>query len=132
MSLHRYSGSFFWPVVFVIGFSFLTVFMILWLVFANAAIAADNNPPCLTKEQARAKWPKEIIYWRTIHRCWGITPPGRRIPHTVVAARMITQEEIDELQTRHEAERRLRTCCWPPLPVFEVWQERIQGLVNDK
>lgn len=68
MNLRQYSGSFFWPVIFVIGFSFLTVFMILWLVFAAAA--ADNNPPCLTKEQARAKWPKDYIYWHGANRCW--------------------------------------------------------------
>jgi hypothetical protein len=37
------------------------------------AMAADNNPPCLTKEQARAKWPKEYIYWHTAHHCWDAT-----------------------------------------------------------
>lgn len=68
MNLRQYSGSFFWPVIFVLGFAFLTVFMILWLVFAAAA--ADTNPPCLTKEQARAKWPKEYIYWHGANRCW--------------------------------------------------------------
>jgi hypothetical protein len=35
--------------------------------------AADANPPCLSKEQARAKWPKEWLYWHTAHHCWDAT-----------------------------------------------------------
>ena len=33
-------------------------------------MAADNNPPCLTKEQARAKWPNDYLHWHTAHHCW--------------------------------------------------------------
>jgi hypothetical protein len=36
-------------------------------------MAADNNPPCLTKEQARAKWPNDWLYWHGVHHCWNNT-----------------------------------------------------------
>lgn len=128
MLRQQYNYEFVWAVLLSALFALVTIFMIFWMAFT--AYAADNNVPCYTKEQARAKWPKAVLYWHTANRCWDNISIKRA--HTVVAARMITQEEIDELQVRHEAERRLRTCCWPPLPAFEVWQERIQGLVNDK
>jgi hypothetical protein len=36
-------------------------------------MAADNNPPCLTKEQARAKWPKDWLFWHGSNHCWDAT-----------------------------------------------------------
>ena len=83
MSLRQYSGSFLWPIIFVVGFSFLIVFMILWLVFA--AVAADNNPPCLTKEQARARYPGAWLYWHSANRCWD-NRKGGGVTYTVSRA----------------------------------------------
>ena len=83
MSLRQYSGSFLWPIIFIIGFSFLIVFTILWFVFA--AVAADNNPPCLTKEQARAKYPGVWLYWHSANRCWD-NRKGGGVTYTVSRA----------------------------------------------
>jgi hypothetical protein len=40
------------------------------LIFSAPVLAADNDKPCLTKEQARAKWPGQWLYWHTANRCW--------------------------------------------------------------
>ena len=34
------------------------------------ALEADNKTPCLTKEQARAKWPEDLIFWHGANHCW--------------------------------------------------------------
>jgi hypothetical protein len=55
----------------------------IWLVFAiamslmGAKTANATDPTCLTKEEARQKFPKAHLYWHTQHRCWDATPPGR-------------------------------------------------------
>lgn len=41
------------------------------------ALGADNDPPCLTKEQARAKYPGQWLYWRGERRCWYGQSTGR-------------------------------------------------------
>src|SRR6187399_2885104 len=38
------------------------------------ALGADNLTPCLSKAEARAKYPKQIIYWHTINHCWDNVP----------------------------------------------------------
>jgi len=70
MSLRHYSGSFVLPFAVIVAISLAVIVLIVWLVFANAASAADNNAPCLTKEQARAKYPGQWLYWHTANRCW--------------------------------------------------------------
>jgi hypothetical protein len=71
MSLRQYSGSFLWPVVAIIVFSAACIAIIFWLLFgAVNATAGDIDQPCLTKDQARAKWPTSYLYWHTANRCW--------------------------------------------------------------
>jgi hypothetical protein len=48
-----------------IAIAFFVSLFAIWQV-----MAADVAPVCLTKEQARAKWPKEWLYWHTAHHCW--------------------------------------------------------------
>jgi len=110
-------------------------------------MAADID--CLTKEQARAKWPGQWLYWHTENRCWDNQKVGARPrAHYSVnrnplrlgkppvdangnfmhhSARAITQDEIDEMQYRLEAEKRLATCCWPPPATFLPWELRVTG-----
>jgi hypothetical protein len=94
---------------------------------ATRAWAADNIPPsaCLTHEQARAAFPHQWLYWHGPQHCWsnrGRVPAAKpqRDP-------LFSPEQIDELQYREEAERRLATCCWPTLPTvqFLPWELRI-------
>jgi hypothetical protein len=71
MSLREYSGSFVWPVAIIIAISIVVVCAVIWLLFGSvSARAADNDPPCLTKVQAQAKWPGQWLYWHTANRCW--------------------------------------------------------------
>src|SRR4249919_2561173 len=70
---------------------------------------AEGVEVCLTHEQARAKWPRDHLYWHTAARCWDNERSRRGDKE------YLTPEAIDAVQYREEAERRLRTCCWPPL-----------------
>jgi len=71
MSLREYSGSFVWPVAIIIAISIVIICAVIWLLFGSvSARAADNDPPCLTKAQAQAKWPGQWLYWHTANRCW--------------------------------------------------------------
>lgn len=68
----------------VVGFIvFVLLFIAVWAIadaVFGAAHAADNyNPHCLTKEQARTKFPKQTIYWHTADRCWNDVAPGRAV-----------------------------------------------------
>jgi len=42
------------------------------LVIAFSLIAPDvqASPECMTKQEARAKWPTKPIYWHGSNRCW--------------------------------------------------------------
>jgi hypothetical protein len=44
-----------------------------------AAIAAGATPACMSKAEARAKFPRAHLYWHTLDRCWD-NQPGRRRP----------------------------------------------------
>jgi hypothetical protein len=104
-----------------------------WLVFAVlicmlAATTASNaeatDPTCLTKAEARQKFPKVHLYWHTQHRCWDATPPSRanraqyRRGSTVGKA-------VEAPGTRYQP-------VIPPAPVpakrsFIPWEERIES-----
>jgi len=99
----------------------ITLFVVVLLVLAAATIIGSSvligralsAEPCLTEAQARARFPGQHLYWRTSKKCWGnIAPKAAKKQDK----EPLTAELIDELQYREEAERRLRTCCWPPLP----------------
>ena len=46
------------------------------LVIAFSLIAPDvqASPECMTKQEARAKWPAKPIYWHGSSRCWNDQP----------------------------------------------------------
>jgi hypothetical protein len=50
------------------------------LVIAFALIAPDvqASPECMTKQEARAKWPTKPIYWHGSSRCWNNQPLSSR------------------------------------------------------
>jgi hypothetical protein len=125
-----------------------TLFTLLLAAIALVAMvyvvmAADNTPPeqCLTREQAKEKYPGMWLYWRTEKRCWygaHYAKPVRTHKSTKLVPTPVYDDagnnvrtrgdaDIDIIQYRNEAERRLRTCCWPPLPAptFVPWDERI-------
>lgn len=55
------------------------------VVMVAAASAADNDPPCLTKEQAKAKYPGQWLYWHTANRCWDNVNTKSRHARSVAA-----------------------------------------------
>src|SRR5262245_60678364 len=81
---------------------------------------------CLTHSEARAKWPKEHLYWHTEHHCWdnsrtwassrralakatALTPPRPEGPPK--AAVPIPKPIAKKLWKEPD----LPECCWPPL-----------------
>ena len=50
------------------------------LVIAFSLIAPDvqASPECMTKQEARAKWPAKPIYWHGSNRCWNDQPLSSR------------------------------------------------------
>ena len=69
MKLRTYSGSLTWAAVGIGLAIFLLLFIGIWAI-VDVAFGADNSQPCLTKEQARAKWRTEWIYWHGSNHCW--------------------------------------------------------------
>lgn len=67
--MRGYSGPLTWPVVIIVMLFIVGIFLAIWGL-TNIAYGADNVARCLTKEQARAKWPKEWIYWHGSNHCW--------------------------------------------------------------
>lgn len=60
--MRGYSGSFTTPIVIIILAAVAVIAIGAWTV-----LGADL---CLTKEQARAKFPGQWLYWHTAQRCW--------------------------------------------------------------
>ena len=69
MKLRHYDGSLTMAAVGLGLVVFGLLFVAIWAMM-SAAFGADSAAPCLTKEQARAKWPKEWIYWHGMNHCW--------------------------------------------------------------
>jgi hypothetical protein len=95
----------------------LTVISAIALAFLLQT--ANATPSCMTQDAARAKFPRAHLYWHGLKRCWDNVPPARQKVAWVSAPRP-TQDEIDAMQYQAEAERRLQTCCWPPLTMFDL------------
>lgn len=95
------------------------------LLMTYVVLGADNIAPCLSKAEARAKWPKDWLYWHGVNRCWDNVKVYARPDRTHKGNRGVSAEKVDEIQYRSEAERRLRECCWPPEPKFSPWDQRI-------
>ena len=69
MNLKRYTGSLTWATA-GIFFAIAALTLLALGLIINVAYGADNARPCLTKEQARAKWRTEWIYWHGSNHCW--------------------------------------------------------------
>jgi hypothetical protein len=69
MNLKHYTGSLTWATA---GIIFAVIALVLFAlgIIINVAYGADNVRSCLTKEQARAKWRTEWIYWHGSNHCW--------------------------------------------------------------
>lgn len=51
---------------------------ILAAAIALASSPALASPSCMTQSEARAKFPKEHLWWHGPNKCWDATPPSRR------------------------------------------------------
>lgn len=51
---------------------------IIAAAMALASSPALASPSCMTQSEARAKFPKEHLWWHGPNRCWDATPPSRR------------------------------------------------------
>lgn len=110
------------------------------LAMTWAAIGADNNVPCLTKEQARQKYPGHYLYWRTAAHCWyGRPKPGRGDPTPRAQSRSVRPDvkvvrwnEFNELDAQADRDTYFESEPVPiwrlapiPHPTFEPWDKRI-------
>lgn len=66
--MRGYSGSLTWLAVGIVLLSIIIALISIGMVVT--ALGADSIAPCLTKEQARAKWPQEWLYWHGVNHCW--------------------------------------------------------------
>ena len=51
---------------------------IIVAAIALASSPADSSPSCMTKSEARAKFPTSHLWWRGPNHCWDATPPSRQ------------------------------------------------------
>ena len=58
---------------------------LLVVPFALIALDVQASPECMTKQEARAKWPAKPIYLHSSSRCWNGQPLSSR-PSTTSAA----------------------------------------------
>lgn len=67
---------------FAYAFILVATFIVItgvWMLMEKA-FGADNEPPCLTKQAARAKYPGKYLYWHTADHCWNASPGRRHSP----------------------------------------------------
>ena len=50
----------------------------LIIAFSLIAPGVQASPECMTKQEARAKWPTKLIYWHGSSRCWNDQPLSSR------------------------------------------------------
>ena len=48
------------------------------IAFSLIAPDVQASPECMTKQEARAKWPAKPIYWHGSNRCWNDQPLNSR------------------------------------------------------
>lgn len=111
------------------------VAMTLFAFSADRAAAADNDRACLTKEQARAKWPREYLYWHTAQHCWDNVRSYARPDRTNKGAKgpavkIVREQDYNELDAAIDRETFFNEALvWKlvpvPRPKFKPWDERI-------
>ena len=92
----KYSGSLTWAVVIAVMLAIAIALISIGLVVN--ALGADNLTPCLSKAEARAKYPKQIIYWHTINHCWDNVPV--RVAHPRKTDRLPTVDANSNVAPR--------------------------------
>jgi len=140
-------------IIIVVGAGLATIIaMFAMWVAIDRAHGADNDPPCLTKDQAIAKYPGHYLYWRTAQHCWysrqravphspkstpkpkpSIEPDGSIVPkqppgQTVAYPTLMAGGGTVNTMLQPDAMTR-----WPlifdvdePPPQFKTWNDRIQ------
>lgn len=87
---------------------------IIAAAIALASSPAFASPSCMTQSEARAKFPKEHLWWHGPKRCWDATPPSRRRlaernkareQRAVQVAPQATRETMDEKKSWSHAPR---------------------------
>lgn len=120
-------------------------------LFSIAALSADVERSCLTKSQARAKWPTKHLYWHGMDHCWDATSRKRRpkikyrdpvfaqqVTTTktdrLTKPKLVSPNEFNELDAQADSDAFFRAepiPLWPPLllpqPRFIPWEQRISG-----
>ena len=105
----------------------------LWLVCAvvvgliamiSAKPAKATDPTCLTKAEARQKFPKAHLYWHTQHRCWDATPTWRA--NRKQYKRHLTVGQASETPRPQYRVVIPRTSV-PATGLFNPWDERVEG-----
>lgn len=71
MQLRTYTGSLTRLGIIIGLIVFALLFIAIWVI-VDVAFGADVD--CMSKDQARARYPKQVIYWHTAHRCWDNIP----------------------------------------------------------
>jgi hypothetical protein len=137
-----------WPLVAALGLALATL-----LLVGLAALGADVNPDCLTKAQAKAKWPKAWLYWHTADHCWDNRPGRRHGLHRQHGTKAMAQDDVkrkksdrlkfvspddyNELDAATDKDAFFRAeplQLWPPIiqrqphARFIPWEERIGTL----
>ena len=93
-------------------------------VLALVALSTPARAECLTKEEARSRWPTTHLYWHTEHRCWD----NSRTWSSSQRALALTTRKIPPPRAEEPAPPLPRPsrfkhyrflvedyCCWPPL-----------------
>lgn len=101
------------------------IIIIALIIFSSPA---PGSPYCMTKEEARAKWPKEHLYWHTENRCWDATRgwtasrralaqvKGPTSPAPVVRRYMYPLDANGNIDRKFEDH-----CCWPDIISLKAW-----------
>jgi hypothetical protein len=79
----------------VIAALMLSAFIAYWtaeIVFQRAAHGAS----CLTKHEARERWPRRHIFWHSSDHCWDTHRGGRRHFASRLAERSRAEDDDDE------------------------------------
>ena len=98
------------------------------LVIAFALIAPDvqASPECMTKQEARAKWPTKPIYWHGSSRCWNDQPLSR-LRSTAPPAK--TSDSVNKALIDDQApdpKNGVDRCCWPSLDALKALIEAVK------
>src|SRR5205085_11619314 len=76
--------------------------IVVAIALASASLPAHASPSCMTQNEARAKFPKQHLWWHGPNRCWDATPSGRQ--H--LAQRIKARKQADARTERDAVEEK--------------------------